>query len=258
MELSIVVPVFNEEGNLRPLHHELLQNIPERIQNYEIIFVDDGSNDSSSEILEDLSSRYDAVKLVKFADNFGQTQALQAGFDNAKGDYIVTLDADMQNDPKDIPDLMEVLISEDLDMVSGWRKERQDPFFKIMSSNIASVLRRFLLNTDLHDYGCTLKIYKKEAAKDLKLYGEMHRYIPPLLDRKGYEVSEREVNHRERRSGETKYGLKRLPRGFIDLIGLWASENQEVLKRIFTDLFWIEGRRDKIEGSRNYKITEVV
>jgi glycosyltransferase involved in cell wall biosynthesis len=221
MEISIILPVYNEEENLRPLFKELLEVLEGNFTDFEVIFVDDGSQDSSLEILKDLGEENEEVKWIELRKNFGQSYAIQAGLDQAEGDIIATMDSDMQNDPKDIPRLISELENTNSDMVCGWRKKRNDPFLKGMSSRLASFLRRLILRADLHDYGCTLKVFRKEAAQSLSLRGEMHRYIPPLLKVNGFKVSEIEVNHRQRHAGKTKYGLRRLPKGFMDMIKVW-------------------------------------
>lgn len=225
MEISVVLPVYNEEKNLQPLFEELVEVLEENFTDFEVIFVDDGSQDSSLELLEDLGEENEEVKWVELRKNFGQSYAIQAGLDRAKGDLIATMDSDMQNDPRDIPRLIDELENTGSDMICGWRKKRNDPFLKGISSKIASFLRRLILRADLHDYGCTLKIFRKEAAKSLALRGEMHRYIPPLLKVNGFKVSEMEVNHRQRNAGKTKYGLRRLPKGFMDMIKVWFWKN---------------------------------
>ncbi|MFB6208066.1 MAG: glycosyltransferase family 2 protein [Candidatus Nanohaloarchaea archaeon] len=218
--ISVVLPVYNEEENLRPLHEELSGVMDEFEEEHEIVFVDDGSTDGSYEVLKELSEGDENVRVVRFKKNFGQSAALQAGFDHVQGERVVTLDSDMQNDPKDIPRLLEKL-EEGYDCVSGWRHDRSDPLRKRFFSRLASMLQRPFLGKEVHDYGCTLKAYRKEAVDALDLKGEMHRYIPPLLRWKGYSVAEVKVNHRERRHGETKYGLSRLLKGFLDMLNVW-------------------------------------
>lgn len=221
MKLSVVLPVYNEEENIRPLFDELKNVLEQSFTDYEIIFVDDGSQDSSLKVLEDLAKKYSFIKCIELRKNFGQSYAIQAGLDEAKGELIATMDSDMQNDPKDIPLLIGELENTGSDMVCGWRKDRDGPVLKSAFSRLASFLRRLILRADLHDYGCTLKVFKNESAKSLTLRGEMHRYIPTLLEINGFEVSEVEVNHRPRNAGNTKYGLKRLPKGFMDMIKVW-------------------------------------
>ncbi|MFC7139019.1 glycosyltransferase family 2 protein [Halosimplex aquaticum] len=220
MKLSIVVPVYNENGNLVDLHAEITETLGRHYEDWEIIFVDDGSTDGSYDQLAELSTRDRHVKVIRLRGNFGQSAALDAGLQAAKYDVIVTMDADGQNDPADIPRLVDRL-EEGYDCVSGWRKDRDDPLGKRAASRFAYLLRRFVLRTDMHDYGCTLKAMRAQAAKELTLTGEMHRYIPPLLTWRGYDVDEVEVNHRERRHGDTKYGWERLPKGFMDLVNVW-------------------------------------
>ena len=221
MELSVILPVFNEEKNLRPLFDELKDVLEENFTSYEIIFVNDGSEDASQDILKDLGDQHKEVKWLELRKNFGQSEAIQAGINQSKGDLVATMDSDMQNNPKDIPRLVEELESTDSDLVNGWRKKRKDPFMKSTFSGVASFFRRIILGAKLHDYGCTLKVMKREAAESLELRGEMHRYIPALIKIHGFKVSEIKVNHRERNASTTKYGLKRLPKGFIDLTKVW-------------------------------------
>lgn len=221
MELSVVVPVYNERPNVEPVHRETRDVVDGAFDEWELIFVDDGSTDGSYERLRALYERDERVSVVRLATNFGQSAALDAGIRHARGSVIVTMDADGQNDPRDIPRLVGTLGNEGYDCVVGWRRDRADALPKTLSSWIAAAMRRRFLGTDLHDYGCTLKAFRREAAKSFRLYGELHRYIPPLLLWRGFEVGEIEVNHRERRSGDTKYSWQRLPKGFIDMINVW-------------------------------------
>lgn len=227
MEISVTAPVYNEEGNLEPLYEEVREVLNSKFNDWELILVDDGSTDNSLEVMKKLQEKDPHVKVIKFKANFGQTAALQAGLDHAQGETVVTMDSDMQNDPKDIPRLVTRLKQGDCDVVNGWRKERDDPIQKRFFSEIAAVLRRTLLGTNLHDYGCTLKAFTREAANELTINGEMHRYIPPILRRKGYKTCEIEVNHRKRYAGETKYSWQRLPKGFMDLINVWFWQKYE-------------------------------
>lgn len=221
MELSIVLPVYNEEKNLNPLFEELAEILERNFTDYEIIFVDDGSEDSCPEVLKELVRQNESVKWIELRKNFGQSTAIQAGLEEAKGELIATMDSDMQNDPRDIPRLIEKLEETESDMVCGWRRKRDGPILKSAFSGLASFLRRLILRAELHDYGCTLKVFRREAAESLTLRGEMHRYIPALLKVHGFNVSELEVNHRPRNAGNTKYGIKRLPKGFMDMIKVW-------------------------------------
>lgn len=217
--LSVVIPVKDEEGNLKPLYKELKPVLKKITKSHEIIFIDDGSQDPSFSQLKELRKKDKKVKIIKFKKNFGQSSALQAGFDHAKGDTIITMDADLQNDPKDIPKLLDSL--DGYDCVCGWRKDRKDPILKKISSFLASSIRRPFLGSEVHDFGCTLKAFKKECIKDLELYGEMHRYIPPLLRWKGHKITEVVVNHRSRQSGNANYGFSRLYKGLLDMLDVW-------------------------------------
>lgn len=220
MDISIVSPVYNEEGNIERLYEELKEVLGDMDRSHEIIFVDDGSTDDSYEKMREIASRDESFRVVKLRKNFGQSSALQAGFDASEGDVVVSMDSDLQNDPRDIPRLLDKL-EEGYDCVVGWRKDRKDSAGKRFFSWISSRIRGLFLGTELHDYGCTLKAFTRDAVDELEISGEMHRYIPPLLRWRGYDVTEIEVNHRERRSGETKYGMKRIFKGFMDMIDVW-------------------------------------
>lgn len=215
--ISVVVPVFNEEGNVRELHKEILEVCKKENYKFEIIFVDDGSNDKTPEICKELKP----LKYIRMRKNFGQTAAMDAGIKLAQYDYIVTMDGDRQNDPADIPKLVNYLEENDLDIVSGWRKNRKDTVMKKFTSRVANFLRGIIVKDNIHDSGCSLKIYKKECFDHINLYGEMHRFIPALLKIKGFEVGEVVVNHRPRTAGMTKYNWKRTIKGFVDMISLW-------------------------------------
>jgi len=216
--ISIVIPVYNEEENIKELHTKLTTVLPAITENYEIIFVDDGSTDNSFALLKELNNEGKSVKVIKFRRNFGQSAAISAGFDYSKGNIIISMDGDLQNDPGDIPKLLETLEKEDYDVVCGWRFDRADSKLKISFSRIANRLRRRFTTENIHDSGCTLRVYKKECIADLELYGEMHRYIPALLLWKGYKIGEVKVKHHERKYGTTKYGWRRIIKGFLDLI----------------------------------------
>lgn len=220
MDISVVTPVYNEENNLKPLYSEIKETIKGEFDEWEVIMVDDGSSDQSWKTMKELRDSNEELKIVKLRKNFGQSSALQAGLEISKGELIATLDSDMQNDPRDIPRLVGEL-EEGFDLVNGWRKDREDPFKKKLFSRIAAKMRKLLLGSELNDYGCTLKVMTREAADELSINGEMHRYIPPILESRGFKTSEIEVNHRERNSGETKYGISRIPKGFIDMINVW-------------------------------------
>ena len=220
MDISVVIPVFNEELNVKHLHREL-HSVLEGMKlkgGYEIIFIDDGSIDKTSEFLEEIASGDKKTKVIKFRRNSGKTAALSAGFDIAKGKVIITMDGDLQNDPSDIPLLLKKM-DEGYDVVSGWRKKRKDPFLsKKVPSKLSNRMASKLTGIKIHDFNCPIKAYKRETLKDIKLYGEMHRYIPALAALNGFRVTEIEVKHYPRRYGKSKYGFGRLIKGFLDLI----------------------------------------
>ncbi len=217
IELSIVIPVLNEQDNLRPLYREIADALCE-IGRYEIIFVDDGSTDKSVEVLTDIQSGDPKVRVICFRRNFGQTAALSAGFKHARGQIIIPMDADGQNDPADIPLLIEKLES-GFDIVSGWRRKRHDnALTRTFPSRCANWVIARITGVKLHDFGCTLKAYRAESLKPIRLYGEMHRFIPALASWGGERVAEIVVNHRPRTAGKAKYGLSRTFKVILDLI----------------------------------------
>ncbi len=218
MKISFIIPVFNEEKSLNQLYDEILTALPENFKNsYEIIFVDDGSTDSSFEILTNIAQKDKNVKLIKFRKNFGKAAALQIGFDNSQGDYVFTMDSDLQDNPKEIPRFIDKL-NQGYDMVTGWKKKRYDPLSKTLPSKLFNFVTSKTFKLKLHDYNCGFKAYKKELIKELDIYGEMHRYIPALAHSKGFKVAEIEVEHRKREFGKSKYGFERYLRGFLDLL----------------------------------------
>ncbi|RTZ61357.1 MAG: glycosyltransferase, partial [Gammaproteobacteria bacterium] len=215
--ISVVIPVYNEEENLKPLYGELKEVLKSLPYEYEIIFVDDGSTDGSYEILKKLALEDKKVKVIRFRRNYGQTAAMYAGFQYAQGDVIITMDGDLQNDPHDIPKLLEK-INEGYDIVSGWRKNRKDPFLtRILPSKIANWIISKVTGVHLHDYGCTLKAYRKEVAKNFRLYGDMHRFLPAVAKSFGAKITEIVVNHRPRIHGRSKYGIGRTVRVILDI-----------------------------------------
>ncbi len=216
-QISIVVPLYNEEGNVVELHREIVEICERNQYVYEIILIDDGSSDETVKRAKSLSP----VKVIELRRNFGQTAAMDVGIKAAQYPYIVTMDGDRQNDPDDIPKLIQHLEKHDLDVVSGWRKNRKDPFMKRFVSRGANFLRSVLVDDGINDSGCSLKVYKKECFETLSLYGEMHRFIPALLKIKGFKIGEVVVNHRARTAGVTKYNWKRTVKGFIDMIAVW-------------------------------------
>ena len=218
--ISIVIPVFNEEKNLKILYDEINDSLQKKYKNFEIIFINDGSTDDSLKRLKELHLDDKRVKIINFRKNFGQSAALSAGFDYCKGDIIVTLDADLQNDPADIPQIIDK-IREGYDLVNGWRKKRKDRFFsKRLPSFFGNKLISFITRVKLHDYGCSLRGFKRDVVKNLKLYGEMHRYIPAIASKMGIKSVEIPVNHRTRKFGSSKYGLGRTIRVILDLISI--------------------------------------
>lgn len=215
--VSVVVPVYNEEGNVAKLHREIKEVCEDNHYEYEIIFINDGSSDKTEKICRTLRP----LKYIRLRQNFGQTAAMDAGIKAAQYDYIVTMDGDGQNDPADIPMMLTYLEEHDLDVVSGWRKHRKDSVMKKFTSRGANLLRYILIHDGIHDSGCSLKVYRKECFEHINLYGEQHRFIPAILKIKGFTIGEVVVNHRPRTSGATKYNWKRTVKGFVDMISVW-------------------------------------
>jgi len=218
--VSIVIPVFNEVENVAPLLAEIAAAVKGRPEDYEIIFVDDGSSDDSLAGLKKIRGRDPRVKIIQFRKNFGQSAAISAGFELCRGDVVVAMDADLQNDPADIPLLVDK-VAEGYDIVNGWRKNRHDRWLtRKVPSFFGNKLISWITGVKLHDYGCTLRGFRSDVVKNLKLYGEMHRYIPAIASRMGIRSTEIVVNHRERRFGKSKYGLGRTFRVILDLISI--------------------------------------
>jgi glycosyltransferase involved in cell wall biosynthesis len=236
MDLSVVIPVCNEERNVQSLYVELKGALRSFGKRYEILFINDGSKDQTLERLKGIRAENPDVKIIDFAKNFGQTAAMAAGFAIAEGEIIITMDGDLQNDPHDIARLISE-IEKGYDVISGWRKRRKDSLLRRMVSRLANRLISKLLGLRLHDYGCTLKAFKKEAVQQLNLYGEMHRFIPAVASWGGARVGELEVNHRRRASGKSKYGYKRIVRVFLDLLTMiFLSEYRTKPIRFFGGL----------------------
>ncbi|MCW5199288.1 glycosyltransferase family 2 protein [Desulfobulbus sp. F1] len=218
MKLSVVIPIYNEEENINPLYDELKSVLNSLEHDHEIVFVDDGSSDTSLELLEKIQQKDSKVVVVSFRRNFGQTAAMSAGFDYASGDVIATIDGDMQNDPHDLPMFL-AKMKEGYDLVSGWRYKRQDPFLnRRLPSMIANKIISTVTGVHLHDYGCTLKTFRKEITQGIHLYGEMHRFIPAIASGVGGSITEIKANHRPRRFGTSKYGISRTLRVVLDLM----------------------------------------
>ncbi|HEX8550690.1 MAG TPA: glycosyltransferase family 2 protein [Abditibacteriaceae bacterium] len=216
-DISVVVPVFNEEPNVQPLHAKLREALDKLPLSWEILYIDDGSRDRSFELLSEISQSDPRVKLVRFRRNFGQTAAMAAGMDNAQGKVIIPLDADLQNDPADIPRLL-AKMDEGYDVVSGWRQKRKDNSLRRIPSRIANRLISKVTGVSLHDYGCSLKAYRADIMRDVNLYGEMHRFIPAYAHIVGARVTEIPVNHHPRVAGVSKYGIGRVFRVVLDLL----------------------------------------
>jgi glycosyltransferase involved in cell wall biosynthesis len=218
--VSVVIPVFNEAENVGILHEEIAAAIKSRLEDYEIIFVDDGSDDGSLAELRKIHGLDPRVKIIQFRKNFGQSAAISAGFAICHGEVVITMDADLQNDPAHIPQLVDK-VADGFDIVNGWRKDRHDKWLtRKVPSFFGNKLISWITGTRLHDYGCTLRGFRSDVVKNLKLYGEMHRYIPALASRMGIKSTEIPVNHRARKFGKSKYGLGRTFRVMIDLISL--------------------------------------
>ena len=220
MDISLVIPLLNEEESLQELHDWIAKVMQSNQYKYEIIFIDDGSTDTSWNVIETISTSNKAVKGIRFQKNFGKSQALDAGFDMAQGNVIITMDADLQDNPDEIPALHDLIIKEGYDLISGWKKKRYD---NVITKNIPSKLfnaaARKTSGLKLHDFNCGLKAYKKEVIKSIKVSGEMHRYIPVLAKNEGFtKIGEKIVQHQARKYGETKFGIDRFINGFLDLI----------------------------------------
>ena len=216
--ISLVCPVYNEKENLVSLVQIILKVLPKLNREWELILVDDGSTDNSGKLITRIAKENSHIKAIHLTRNFGQTAALAAGIDKAEGEIIITLDADLQNDPQDIPSLLETLNKTKADIVSGWRKDRKDPLLRSLFSKTANWLIARTTGVQLHDIGCTLKAYRRGVFKNLSLYGEMHRFIPALAATQGFKVVEIPVKHHPRQSGQSKYGLSRTLKVFLDLL----------------------------------------
>ena len=217
MKISVVIPVYNEKDSINQLYNEIVSSLNNK--DYEIIFIDDGSTDGSSEIVQELIQNNEKINLIQFYRNYGKSAALSEGFKHSNGDYVVTMDADLQDDPTEIDNLI-IKLEEGFDVVSGWKKNRKDPLSKRLPSKLFNFITRIFTSVKIHDFNCGLKIYKKSVIKTLDIYGGRHRYIPALAGQKKFKVSEIIVNHRPRMHGVTKYGGRRFFHGFFDLISV--------------------------------------
>jgi len=216
-EISVVIPLYNEQDSLRELHDKIVSVMTNNDFSYEIIFIDDGSTDSSVSVIEELAGRNDLVKFLQFRKNYGKSAALAAGFDYAQGRYVITMDADLQDDPDEIPNLVNRL-KEGYDLVSGWKKVRHDPLIKRVTSKVYNYFTSVFSGIRLHDFNCGLKAYRLDVVKSMHVYGEMHRYLPVMAHNNGFRVTELPVKHYERKHGKTKFGAARFTRGAFDLM----------------------------------------
>lgn len=221
LNISIVVPLFNEEESLEELHTWIRDVMLKHSLSYEICFVDDGSTDGSWKIIEGLKAKDTQVRGVKFRRNYGKSAALNVGFQRVEGDVIITMDADLQDSPEEIPDLYRSIVEEDFDMISGWKKKRYDPLSKTIPTKLFNWAARKMTGIHLHDFNCGLKAYRLELVKNIEVYGEMHRYIPAIAKWAGFKkIGEKVVQHQERKYGITKFGLERFINGFLDLLSI--------------------------------------
>src|SRR6186997_244752 len=219
LEISVVVPMRNESPNVEKLYRDVTASLSAFGRSYEVVAIDDGSRDDTFELLARLQAKDPRVRVIRFRRNFGQTAAFAAGFKHARGRYIVTLDGDNQNDPADIPGLVQMLEQRHLDIVCGWRKDRKDAFLnRRLPSMIANAIISYSTGVKLHDYGCSLKVFRAEVVKQMKLYGEMHRFLPAIAAEFGVEIGEKVVNHRKREHGKSNYGITRTFRVVLDLM----------------------------------------
>lgn len=222
MDISVIVPLYNEDESLPELSAWIARVMEANHFSYEVIMVDDGSNDTSWQVIESLSAQNPNIKAIKFRRNYGKSAALHCGFQVAQGEVVITMDADMQDSPDEIPELYRMVMNEDYDLVSGWKKKRYDPVSKTIPTKIYNAAaRKFSGIKNLHDFNCGLKAYKNKVIKNIEVYGEMHRYIPILAKQAGFsKIGEKVVQHRARKYGTTKFGLSRFVNGFLDLISI--------------------------------------
>lgn len=220
-DISVVVPLYNEDESLPELHAWIVRVMQANNFSYEVVFVDDGSKDKSWQIVEELSAKDTNVRGIKFQRNYGKSAALQKGFEAVQGDVVITMDADLQDSPDEIPELYRMIMEEDWDVVSGWKKKRYDPLSKTIPTKLYNWAARKLTGIYLHDFNCGLKAYKKAVVKSIEVYGDMHRYIPPLAKYAGFtKITEKVVEHRARKYGTTKFGLNRFLNGPLDLLSV--------------------------------------
>ncbi len=225
MNVSIIIPLLNESDSLNELNTWIFKSFENLDLKFEVIYIDDGSNDSSWSVIEGIASSNNNVKGISFTKNFGKSQALRVGFSQANGEYVATLDADLQDSPEEIPLMIDKLKESDLDMISGWKKKRYDSFFlKKLPSSLFNFVARLFSGIRLNDFNCGIKVYKKEVVKSISLYADMHRFIPILAKNEGYhKIGEHIVQHQPRKYGKSKFGNERFIRGFLDIITLWFT-----------------------------------
>lgn len=219
MNISVIIPLYNEEESLPDLLKWIEKVMQSNNYSYEVIFVDDGSTDKSWEVIEDLKSDNSHIKAIRFRRNFGKSAALQVGFQDALGDVVITMDADLQDSPDEIPELYKMIVEEDYHLVSGWKKKRYDPILKTVPSKFFNRTVRFFTGIKLHDFNCGLKAYQNKVVKNIEIFGEMHRYIPVIAQKAGFvRIGEKVVQHRKRQFGTTKFGFERFINGYLDLM----------------------------------------
>ena len=221
MNLSIIIPAFNEEESIKPLVNLIFKNLDKNLEDFEIILIDDGSNDKTWAEIVKISNKFENIVSIKLLENYGKSDALDAGFKVCKGNYVLTMDADLQDDPSEILPLYSMIIENKYDLVSGWKKKRNDPLTKTIPSKFFNLVTRLFSGIKLNDFNCGIKIYRKEVINSINLYGEMHRYIPLIAKWNGFnKIAEKEVNHNKRKYGVTKFGMERYIRGFLDLLSV--------------------------------------
>ncbi|MDR1290983.1 MAG: glycosyltransferase family 2 protein [Planctomycetaceae bacterium] len=221
MKLSIVIPVYNEEESLVQLHKEISEVAEANKYDVELIFIDDGSKDRSWDVVKQLAEKDSRINGIRFRRNFGKAAALNAGFAAASGEIVMTMDADLQDNPQEIPAFLAQLENENLDVISGWKQVRHDPWHKVIPSRFFNAMVSYMTGVKLHDHNCGMKCYRREVFNEVTLYGELHRFVPVLAAARGYRIGEKVVEHRARQFGHSKYGFTRFVKGFLDLFTVW-------------------------------------
>ena len=222
MDISVVIPLYNEEESLPELTAWIDKVMKKENFSYEVIFVDDGSTDHSWEVIKQLKTKYPEIKALRFRKNYGKSPGLHCGFEKAQGDVVITMDADLQDSPDEIPELYRMIKSGEYDVVSGWKKKRYDPLSKTIPTKLFNATARSISGIKLHDFNCGLKSYRHDVVKNIEIYNDMHRYIPYLAKNAGFtKIGEKEVRHQARKYGSTKFGLNRFVNGYLDLLTLW-------------------------------------